>query len=71
MEPVGELVRLGAQGVGEALDLDAGGEPGQLGGVAERCDMADLAAADADRAPARHQHPLAGQQHLVLVVERA
>ena len=46
--------------VGEAFDLHVGGEPRQLGGVAEGGDVADLAVPDADRAAAGDQHPLSG-----------
>ena len=62
-------MRLGAQRVGQALHLGPAREAGQLGGVPQGRHVADLASPHLDRAPAGDQHPLTGQQDLVLIVQ--
>ena len=64
-------MRLRAKRIGQAVDAQPAREPGELGGVAQGGDMADLPAADEDRPTARHQDALAREQHLVFVLESA
>ena len=71
MQPVGELVRLRAQRVGEAVDAKTSGEARELGRVAQGGDVADLAPAHEDRPAARDQHAVSGEQDLVLILEPA
>src|SRR5258708_8040017 len=62
---------LRAQGVREAVHAEAGGKSRELGRIADRGDMADLATANANRAAACQEHAAAGEQDLVLVVQPA
>ena len=71
MQPVGELVRLCAQRVGEAVHAEPGGQACELGRVAQRRHVTNLMPADEDRATARNEDPFARQQHLILVFQSA
>ena len=67
VQPVGELVGLRAQRVGDgARGVEAVLQRGELGAVPQRDDGADGRPVDLHRHPVEHQHPGAVQHELVL-----
>ena len=66
VQPVGELMLLGAQGVGQSGDRIHPADQGfELGTIAQRHDAANRTSADIHGAPVDHQQSVFGKDRLI------